>query len=497
LTIDDDHRASRKNDPLIGRLSLVVAFLSGLAVPFGFGIGTAGASDDLARSLRIVEEHGFAPGRVGFMRASVDGGGGSLAHQPDRAFIPASTIKIATAIAADSLLGGEYRFSTELLADGRIENGVIIGDLWLRGTGDPRLEPEALLDLAMAARRFGIRDVDGRLMIDDTAFPRSAVINPTQPDDAYNAGIGALLVGFNRVTLHWNRSGHFTVPPLVEAAISVRPSSGGATIIDRQVRSDGLAWRIDAPRSSGRIALPVADAGLHAGHLFKRMLADLGIGIGDVQRGTLVGETRMIDRHRGPDVRSILRDMLHYSNNQIAEMVGMASAVEGGARLAGDGPEAIAEASAFTSAHLAAIMPEVDWSGMAMHTHSGLETEGRLTPSQMMAMLVYGHDRLDLPTLLPAAAYSGTLARRFEDDAAAMRIWAKTGTIFYGSAMAGYMFAGSSAPEAFVIMVSDLEKRAAFDASPERHLEMAPAAARWSERAQALQDALLRDWLRD
>src|SRR5262245_14680718 len=58
-------------------------------------------------------------------------------QQPDKAYNPASVMKLVTTFAALELLGPSYRWKTEAYLDGPLENGVLKGNLVLKGTGDP------------------------------------------------------------------------------------------------------------------------------------------------------------------------------------------------------------------------------------------------------------------------------------------------------------------------------------------------------------------------
>src|SRR5918995_1761336 len=93
---------------------------------------------------------------------------GACVNTPDLPLIPASTAKLATAVAALDVLGPEHRFRTELLTSGVIEHGVLRGDLILRGGGDPLLDLPDLLGLAVRLENTGIREVDGHFLIDDS-----------------------------------------------------------------------------------------------------------------------------------------------------------------------------------------------------------------------------------------------------------------------------------------------------------------------------------------
>src|SRR5687767_8317515 len=70
---------------------------------------------------------------------SLDRGDTLVALHPDLQLAPASNMKLFTTAAALYYLGPQYRYSTFLLADGPIENGVLNGDLIIYGTGDPTI----------------------------------------------------------------------------------------------------------------------------------------------------------------------------------------------------------------------------------------------------------------------------------------------------------------------------------------------------------------------
>ena len=76
----------------------------------------------------------------------------------DRKVTPASTLKLLTSAAALETLGEEYRFKTDLLTDGHIEKGVLNGNLYLRGQGDPTLLKKDLDQFAVTLSKLGVKD---------------------------------------------------------------------------------------------------------------------------------------------------------------------------------------------------------------------------------------------------------------------------------------------------------------------------------------------------
>ena len=94
------------------------------------------------------------------------------AHLGDVPRVLASNEKLLTSMAALDLLGSAFRFTTQAAAVSKPANGVVRGDLWLVGGGDPTLTPGDLAVLASAVRHQGITRVTGDVIGDTSAFDR-------------------------------------------------------------------------------------------------------------------------------------------------------------------------------------------------------------------------------------------------------------------------------------------------------------------------------------
>ena len=141
--------------------------------------------------------------------ALFDAGTGEMldSYQPDLALPPASVSKAITAIYARHVLGPEYRFVTRLFVTGPVVDGIVQGDLYLVGGGDPALDTDELAELAKAAVSAGVRGVTGRFFIDGSALPDINEIDPSQPDYlGYNPSISGLNLNFNRVYFEWKQT---------------------------------------------------------------------------------------------------------------------------------------------------------------------------------------------------------------------------------------------------------------------------------------------------
>ncbi|MEZ5824391.1 MAG: D-alanyl-D-alanine carboxypeptidase [Geminicoccaceae bacterium] len=444
------------------RYGLVLAFL----VLFTAQAGSAGADD------RLAAKHGLSGSRIAYLLVDADSGDVLESLDPDRAMMPASTIKLLTALAALETLGNEHRLETRLWIDGELDGGRLVGDLIVEGGGDVELDMDDLLELALGLRAAGIRAVEGRFLLADDAFLRLPEVNGNQPVDAtYNAGVGPLALAFSRVSMRPDGIGNYTgLPPLLER---------------------GPAWSIvTSARPKKPRAIPVRDAGMHAARNLASLIRRLGIDIADPERGVRPDHARLLRAVRSKPVEELVEDMLLYSNNQLAETLGLVTSAKLGLRA-----ESLDRSAAFV-ANVMKSRVDADWSGLELQNHSGLSPKTRASAAQLAAILRYGLERHGLPELLPASAWSGSLERRLVEDGTALRVWAKTGSLDFASALAGYLLADGGL-RIFVIMTAEEARRRAYDAMDVPTVAIRKEADDWEVRARQYQDELVRSWIAD
>lgn len=408
----------------------------------------------------LVARRGFTPEAVAVVVEEMATGRRLIAHRAGEPGPAASTLKLATAITALDRLGPEHRLETRVLATGSLDAaGRLTGDLVLQGGGDPLLDLDGLMTLALAVHRTGVRHVDGRFILDDSALPRLPQINPDQPLEAgYNAGIGALSLAFNRVERLPVSGGSFTIPNLAER---------------------GPAWSrlpFDGPAS-----VPVQDAGRHAALVFRDLAASLGMRLPEPERAIAPpGEVRLLGTMPSRSVRDIVQAMLLYSNNQVAEILGLAVT----------GAPSLGASAARIAADLERALPDTDWRGFVLTNHSGLDPAARASPEQLLAILRLGEARHGIMALLPVAGWSGSLQSRFKTPDAALRVWAKTGSLDFASALVGYILPKNGRPLRIAVLITDEAGRRRRDA-----VDVPPASMRreiddFTVRARALRDDL-------
>ena len=395
----------------------------------------------------VLARSGLGGAEVAVLAEPYAGGAAVLERGADAALPPASTQKLMTAIGVLERFGPDARFATRLLWRGE-DTAVLVGG------GDPELDLDGLMRLALALKDTG--QVPARLVFDDGLLPRPPSINPSQPqEDAYNAGVGALNLAFNRVRVVEGGT-PWTLPPLDERG------PAAMHLFDRD-------------------ELPVRDAGLHAARTFRRLAGGLGLVLPEPVRGQAFRSDREVGRTLSKTVGELVRDMLLYSNNQIAETLGLAAT----------GGRDLAASASSMQAGVAALAPGATLSAMRVVNHSGLAYGAAATPRQLLALLRLGQERHGLLAMLPVSGWSGSLEGTLRRPETALRVWAKTGSLDYALGLAGLLLPESGRPLLVALLVADPAARRGFDRVRPTPPALRREADAWARRARALRDDLV------
>ena len=154
-----------------------------------------------AVSISVME---IEPGRPGKYLAK-----NILDWRASEAMNPASTMKLLTTLAGLDILGPQYRWRTNIYTDGVIRQGTLKGNLYLQGTGDPKLIPEELAKLMKALQGLGIQKIDGNLFFDRSAYAPSVMEHNTIDGEAlraYNVPPDPLLYAFRTLSFQIGKS---------------------------------------------------------------------------------------------------------------------------------------------------------------------------------------------------------------------------------------------------------------------------------------------------
>ncbi|MEM9990218.1 MAG: D-alanyl-D-alanine carboxypeptidase/D-alanyl-D-alanine-endopeptidase, partial [Bacteroidota bacterium] len=146
-----------------------------------FAYSFAFAQDGLQSAIdALAKDETLQAGAFSMTAIDIASGEVIATYAPDKSLIPASSLKVITTATALSLLGADFQFKTELQYDGILENGVLNGNLYIKGYGDPTLASDQMKGAtslkplmktwAAAIQKAGIRQITGKIIGDDTYF---------------------------------------------------------------------------------------------------------------------------------------------------------------------------------------------------------------------------------------------------------------------------------------------------------------------------------------
>lgn len=379
------------------------------------------------------------------------GGAPRLAHRADVPVNPASLAKLTTTFAALELLGPAFTWQTPVYVDGPAQGGVLRGNLYLKGQGDPKLVTERLWLLLRRVQALGIRQVTGDIVLDRTTFelpahdPAAFDGEPLRPQ---NAGPDALLVNYKSVLLTFTPeagTARLNVePPLAgvqwPAAVPVAPGdcADWRSALRLDV-TDPTRPRFDGayPAGCGGQTWPLAfaDPASYAARAVAALWREAGGQLsGQVRDGRVPAGQKPLLEWTSPPLADVVRDINKFSNNVMAQQVFLSLGLQQRGR---GTPEAAREAvRTWWRDRIGGEPP-------AMDNGSGLSRNERATARQLADLLqaAWGSALMpDLAASLPLAGVDGTLRRARRTSGLAHL---KTGSLRDVTGVAGYVHGAS------------------------------------------------------
>jgi len=226
-----------------------------------------------------------------------------LSYQPDKAFIPASIVKILSAQIAIKKLGKNYRFKTEFYVDHH-------HNLLIKGYGDPFLISEEIEKIVKKLSQKGVRNIK-QIYLDPSSFKSNITIPGTSnSNNPYDALVGALVVNFNTINIQRLKNGDIK-------------SAEKETPLTPLAAKKGKAIQIG---STERISLTqdYHESLQYVGELFQFFLKNQGIKISEskIAIQSISDSWSLKYRHyNSHDLDYILSGLLKYSNNYIANQL--------------------------------------------------------------------------------------------------------------------------------------------------------------------------------
>ncbi len=348
------------------------------------------------------------------------------------------------------------------------------------------------MELARSLKAAGVNEVTGRLRVYDGALPLVEAIEPDQPAHlGYNPAVSGLNLNFNRVHFEWKRAGQDYAITMQARALKYRPDVNVSRmqVADRKSpvytydKSDRVEdWTVarGALGKGGGRWLPVRQPALYAAEVFETLARSHGIVLRRGPVATIISGT-IVAEHLGPPMPELLQGMLKHSTNLTAEALGLMAS-----QTAGGHPQTL-EASAqqmngwldhFCDARSARFVD-----------HSGLGSGAKVSPKELVKALVRAGPEGPLRGLMKPAYLQNPKGGPIKDGPVDIR--AKTGTLNFVSALAGYMRNGQGRQMAFAILTADEPRR---DGLTLAERERPAGGKSWSRRSRRLQAQLMERW---
>ncbi len=371
-----------------------------------------------------------------------------LSHEATSSINPASLSKLATTIAALDLLGPTFVWRTPVYIDGPLRDGVLQGNVYVRGTGDPRLVVERIWLLMRRLQGLGIQKIQGDIVLDRSAFdlpernPASFDGEPLRP---YNAAPDALLLNFKSLVFQFvpDRAANVAriqvEPPLagVQFPTTVPLSNTDCSDYRSSLRADWtdpLRVRFAGSYSTvcGEKVWPVAYPAPQ--QFAARAIAGMwqqvgGQLVGQVRDGVVPANLQPVFSVESPALSEVIRDINKFSNNVMAQQLFLTLSLQ--ARGTGNWDTSREAMQAWWRDRIGGEVPVFD-------NGSGLSREERISALGLARLLQFAWSSptmSELMSSLPVSGLDGTLKRSKAQSIAHL----KTGSLRDVAGIAGFV----------------------------------------------------------
>ncbi|MGZ0018904.1 D-alanyl-D-alanine carboxypeptidase/D-alanyl-D-alanine endopeptidase [Nitrosomonas sp. wSCUT-2] len=386
-----------------------------------------------------------------------------LAVNADTAMNPASVMKLLTTYAGLELLGPAYTWPTMLYADGPIIDGVLHGDLIIKGYGDPKLDLENFWLLIHRLRQTGLHEIKGNLVLDNSHY---AIPNDDpgdfdgQPYRTYNIIPEALLVNYRTSTIHLfpqpeKNAVRVVIDPLpdsIQVQNHLKLTQGACGDWQNAMTIDVLAdknndnnftvvLKGNFSRHCGKQSymLSLQKSAIYTRDLFKRLWAQQGgLFHGDVRVERAPSGLTLLKIYQSPPLAEIVRGINKFSNNIAARQLYLALGT--GDAVALNSPATLTKSDEAIRQWLA--RKQLNFPELVVENGSGLSRRERISTRHMGQLLLVAFNSPVMPEFMssmPIAAVDGTLRNRFTGTAVKGLAHMKTGALNNVRALAGYV----------------------------------------------------------
>lgn len=431
------------------------------------------ATADLPTGLDAILSKVSPHAHIGVIVQTVDGSQVLYQHNSDDLFMPASVNKLFVAVASLDYLKSDYHFETRLRTNGKIDQGVLNGDLYVQFSGDPTLSDRQFVDLLNQLKILGINQINGQVYLDNTVYGSASYAPGWLLHDlifGYAAPLNAVILNENRfaIILSPSEGGRpATVATTVPAGVvhvenntttSARHTECPLSVYSGSDNIYHVSGCVAKQPSKQYFALALRDPVIYARVLIANTLTKNNIGYnGTVGIQAAPAESMILATHQSLPLNLIVKEMLKDSDNlftnSILKQIGSVYYQTQGTWQ--NGLNAVKQ--------ILGVSSSVDFNKIHLFDGSGLSRYNLVSPQQLAKLLSYAYQNQriqpDIWNALPIAGQDGTLRGRLVNFAKQDAVHAKTGTMKNSgvSALAGYLQSRNHGLLVFVIMTNGLE----------------------------------------
>ncbi|WP_455497284.1 D-alanyl-D-alanine carboxypeptidase/D-alanyl-D-alanine endopeptidase [Coprobacter sp.] len=439
---------------------------------------------------------------VGFCIIDMENGKVVSSHDAEKTLLPASVLKLLTSATALEIYGGEHRFYTDTEYSGTVDNdGVLHGDLYIRGCGDPTLGSEYGMRPVSAyrecllneLRQVGISRIEGRIIADDSGFDTEGVSPKWLWEDVGNyfaAGCYGINYRDNTYRLSLRSGAKGTIPVITGVEPKV-PGLQFSNYLIASINPVDSAYIYGAPFSLRRYiygSIPenrphfvvkgdLPDPARFMAEEITSFLNDRQIGVTGIPitvrmlkeegKKVLPKSSNILFRYPSDRLSDIIRIVNHNSNNLYAETLLRWIALDNyPIASAAKGVEVLKR---FWKKKGIAL------DNLIMYDGNGLSPVNRVSTEMLCRVLVSLGSDPELISVfcssLPRPGVSGTVRSFLKNSQVSNNLWLKSGSMAHVQSYAGYYISGSKKYAVAVIVNNFTCPRLRLRASLEKMLE--------------------------
>lgn len=421
----------------------------------------------------FVQSPSMKRANISFLVKEIETGRVVIQHRADKVAVPASTAKLVTTATALEILGSDYTFQTKLEYDGAIKNGVLNGNIYIIGGGDPTLGSKYMGDSLFlekwveAVKNLGITKINGNILPDASIFSKEGIAPKWSWEDMgnyYAAGAYGLSIYDNTYKIYFKSGAPGTTPEIIK----VEPQIPGLVFelyLKAAANNEDSAYIYGAPFSNTRMiygTIPahrasfvikgdIPDPTQYTATVFENKLKENGIEVLQSATTLPINNNHIpIYTEVSPPLKEIIKNINFKSNNHYAEHVLRAISLFSNNQ--GSIVNSVQNIKKFWKSK------GIDISGLILYDGCGLSPASSISASFFVDLLIYEKTKStyskEFLESLPVAGQSGTIKSLLKGTDLEGKVQAKSGSIYGVQCFAGYITKNNK-QYAFAILVNN------------------------------------------